>query len=156
MLLALDIGSDLQPAQAHLGGSLHTVFNMSGFRLQTGDCFSCWRYDCQTRYKSSIHNHPQGTPTILLGCLCLYMLPDRPESTPFLTEAERKIAINRMNRGTRGDVGAVIRRSNVHGSNTSYHVLTDAQVTSLRLSRTGGQVSLIPANQLSDVYNRST
>jgi hypothetical protein len=41
------------------------------------------------------------------------MLPDRPESTPFLTEAERKIAISRMNRGTRGDIGAVVRRSNV-------------------------------------------
>ncbi|OAX35080.1 MFS general substrate transporter [Rhizopogon vinicolor AM-OR11-026] len=55
----------------------------------------------------------EGTPTILLGCLCILMLPDRPESTPFLTEAERKIAISRMNRGTRGDVGAVVRRSHI-------------------------------------------
>jgi hypothetical protein len=88
--------------------------------------------------KSCAHVHPQGTPTILLGFLCLFMLPDRPESTSFLTEAERKIAISRMNRGTRGDVGLVVRRSNVHRSSVSYHVLTGGQVTSLRLSRTGG------------------
>jgi len=55
----------------------------------------------------------EGTPTILLGVICLFMLPDRPESTPFLTKAERKIAISRMNRGTRGDVGVVVRRSHV-------------------------------------------
>jgi len=54
---------------------------------------------------------------MLLGFLCLLLLPDRPESTPFLTEAERKIAISRMNRGTRGDIGAGIRRSNVHSIN---------------------------------------
>jgi hypothetical protein len=76
-------------------------------------------------YKSCTHDPSQGMPTILLGLVCLVMLPDRPESTPFLTEAERKIAINRMNRGTRGDVGAVVRRSNVLRSNASYHVLID-------------------------------
>ncbi|KAG1745281.1 major facilitator superfamily domain-containing protein [Suillus lakei] len=55
----------------------------------------------------------EGTPTILLGLFCLFMLPDRPESTQFLTAAERKIAISRMNRGTSGDFGAVVRRSHV-------------------------------------------
>ncbi|KAG1816941.1 major facilitator superfamily domain-containing protein [Suillus variegatus] len=55
----------------------------------------------------------EGTPTILLGLLCLSLLPDRPESTQFLTAAERKIAISRMNRGTSGDFGAVVRRSHV-------------------------------------------
>jgi len=48
MVLASHIGSDLQLSQVHLGGSLHMVFNTSRFRLQTGDYFSCWRYDCQT------------------------------------------------------------------------------------------------------------
>jgi hypothetical protein len=47
------------------------------------------------------------------------MLPDRPESTQFLTPAERKLAISRMNRGTSGDFGAVVRRSNVHKINAS-------------------------------------
>lgn len=51
---------------------------------------------------------------MLLGVLCLFMLPDRPESTQFLTTAERKIAISRMNRGTSGDFGAVVRRSSAH------------------------------------------
>ncbi|KAG1736129.1 major facilitator superfamily domain-containing protein [Suillus paluster] len=55
----------------------------------------------------------EGAPTILLGVLCVFMLPGRPESTPFLTTAERKIAINRMNRGTSGDFGAVVRQSHV-------------------------------------------
>lgn len=55
----------------------------------------------------------EGTPTIILGFLCLSLLPDRPESTQFLTAAERKIAISRMNRGTSGDFGAVVRRSHV-------------------------------------------
>ncbi|KAG2064295.1 MFS general substrate transporter [Suillus decipiens] len=55
----------------------------------------------------------EGTPTILLGLLCLFMLPDRPESTQFLTAAERKIAIRRMNRGTSGDFGAVVHQSHV-------------------------------------------
>jgi len=56
------------------------------------------------------------------------MLPDRPESTPFLTEAERKIAINRMNRGTRGDVGAVVRRSHVIAAFLDWRIYVAAVV----------------------------
>ena len=37
-------------------------------------------------------------------------LPNRPESTAYLTEPERKIAVARMNRGASGDVGAVVNR----------------------------------------------
>ena len=48
---------------------------------------------------------------MLLGVLCLFLLPGRPESTNFLTHAERKLAIERMNRGTSGDVGAIVNRS---------------------------------------------
>uniref|UniRef100_D8QED4 Major facilitator superfamily (MFS) profile domain-containing protein n=1 Tax=Schizophyllum commune (strain H4-8 / FGSC 9210) TaxID=578458 RepID=D8QED4_SCHCM len=40
----------------------------------------------------------EGIPTVLLGFLTLCLLPNRPESTSFLNERERKIAIERMNR----------------------------------------------------------
>lgn len=53
----------------------------------------------------------QGVPTVLLGVLCLFFLPGRPESTDFLTHAERKLAIQRMNRGTSGDIGAIVNKS---------------------------------------------
>ncbi|KAI6044021.1 major facilitator superfamily domain-containing protein [Pisolithus marmoratus] len=47
----------------------------------------------------------EGLPTILLGMLCVFMLPGRPESTDFLTPAERKLAVERINRGTSSDIG---------------------------------------------------
>ncbi|KAF8137298.1 major facilitator superfamily domain-containing protein [Boletus edulis] len=53
----------------------------------------------------------EGVPTVLLGMLCLFILPGRPESTNFLTNAERKLAMERMNRGTSGDIGAVVNQS---------------------------------------------
>ncbi|KAL1717068.1 major facilitator superfamily domain-containing protein [Schizophyllum commune] len=40
----------------------------------------------------------EGIPTVLLGLLTLCLLPNRPESTSFLNEREREIAIERMNR----------------------------------------------------------
>ncbi|KAL1731833.1 major facilitator superfamily domain-containing protein [Schizophyllum commune] len=42
----------------------------------------------------------EGIPTVLLGILTLCLLPNRPESTSFLNEREREIAIERMNRGS--------------------------------------------------------
>ncbi|KAG2036768.1 major facilitator superfamily domain-containing protein [Suillus americanus] len=68
----------------------------------------------------------EGTPTILLGLLCLFILPGRPESTQFLTAAERKIAISRMNRGTSGDFGAVVRRSKIYVGGVIYFGLNCA------------------------------
>ncbi|KAH7928055.1 MFS general substrate transporter [Leucogyrophana mollusca] len=55
----------------------------------------------------------EGVPTVLAGMMCILILPDRPESTTFLTPAERKLAMERMNRGTSGDVGRVINRKHV-------------------------------------------
>ena len=52
----------------------------------------------------------QGIPAILLGCLTLLLLPNRPESTSYLTQRERAIAVDRMNRATSGDTGAVVNR----------------------------------------------
>ncbi|KAH7907417.1 major facilitator superfamily domain-containing protein [Hygrophoropsis aurantiaca] len=55
----------------------------------------------------------EGAPTILAGAMCIFILPDRPESTSFLTAAERKLAMERMNRGTSGDVGRIVNRKHV-------------------------------------------
>ena len=52
----------------------------------------------------------EGIPTILLGILSLFILPDRLEETSVLTEREREIAMERMNRGTKADIGRVIQR----------------------------------------------
>jgi len=48
----------------------------------------------------------QGIPSIVLGIACFFILPSRPESTSYLTDKERHLAIERMNRGTSGDIGA--------------------------------------------------
>ena len=52
----------------------------------------------------------QGIPAVLLGVLTAFFLPDRPESTTFFNERERDIALDRMNRSTSADIGAVVQR----------------------------------------------
>lgn len=52
----------------------------------------------------------QGIPSILMGLVALFFLPDRPDMTKFLDEDERKIAVARMNRGVSGDKGLVLNR----------------------------------------------
>ncbi|EAU89471.2 hypothetical protein CC1G_07697 [Coprinopsis cinerea okayama7 len=55
----------------------------------------------------------EGIPPILLGILTLFILPNRPESTSFFNDRERKIALARMNRATRGDVGATVNKAHI-------------------------------------------
>ncbi|EJF57327.1 MFS general substrate transporter [Dichomitus squalens LYAD-421 SS1] len=55
----------------------------------------------------------EGIPSILLGILALVILPDRPEETPVLTEREREIAVERMNRGGSADVGRRIQKKHI-------------------------------------------
>ncbi|TFK20906.1 MFS general substrate transporter [Coprinopsis marcescibilis] len=55
----------------------------------------------------------EGIPPIMLGVLTIFILPNRPESTSFLNERERKIALARMNRATRGDVGATVNKAHI-------------------------------------------
>lgn len=43
--------------------------------------------------------------------ICFFFLPARPDSTTYLTEKERSLCIERMSRGTSGDVGATINKS---------------------------------------------
>ena len=53
----------------------------------------------------------QGIPTILLGVGCFFFLPDRPESTIYLTKEEQKLATDRMSRDASRDNGAFIDKS---------------------------------------------
>ena len=53
----------------------------------------------------------EGIPTIFLGVLAMFVLPDRPEETSFLTEDEREIALERVNRGFTADVGRTFTKS---------------------------------------------
>jgi hypothetical protein len=41
----------------------------------------------------------------------MFLLPDRPETTSFLNEREREIAMDRRNRGISGDVGFTVNKS---------------------------------------------
>ncbi|KAJ7269715.1 MFS general substrate transporter [Mycena rebaudengoi] len=55
----------------------------------------------------------EGLPAIIMGFIALILLPDRPESTKFFNEAERVIAVDRMNRSTSGDVGATVNKAHI-------------------------------------------
>ncbi|KAH9941689.1 MFS general substrate transporter [Epithele typhae] len=56
----------------------------------------------------------EGVPPILIGVLTLFYLPDRPEKTSYLNDRERKLALERANRGTSADAGQVINRRHVY------------------------------------------
>jgi hypothetical protein len=55
----------------------------------------------------------QGIPAILMGFVCLFFLPARPEATNYLTEKERELAIDRMNRSTSGDIGPTVNKAHI-------------------------------------------
>ncbi|KAG6830602.1 hypothetical protein H0H92_015883 [Tricholoma furcatifolium] len=55
----------------------------------------------------------EGIPALILGVLTRFFLPNRPESTTFLNERERAIALDRMNRATSGDTGAVVNKAHI-------------------------------------------
>lgn len=52
----------------------------------------------------------EGSPAIVLGLLSMFLLPNRPEETTFLTEDERELAIQRANRGIKSDTGRVVNK----------------------------------------------
>ena len=43
----------------------------------------------------------------------MWLLPDRPEETSFLTESERKLQLERMNRGLKADVGRTVNKAHI-------------------------------------------
>ncbi|KAJ7247876.1 MFS general substrate transporter [Mycena haematopus] len=55
----------------------------------------------------------EGIPTLVMGIVTIFFLPNRPESTTFFNERERVIALDRMNRGTSGDTGAKVEKAHI-------------------------------------------
>ena len=73
-----------------------------------------YRWGCTLIYAKyrSVHFYlAQGIPTVLLGVGCFFFLPDRPESTIYLTKEEQKLATDRMSRDASRDNGAFINKS---------------------------------------------
>ena len=61
----------------------------------------------------------EGVPTVLLGVIAMAVLPNRPEETSMFDENEREIALERMNRGCKGDVGRMVQRGEAPSSSLS-------------------------------------
>ncbi|KAL6306376.1 MFS general substrate transporter [Sparassis latifolia] len=55
----------------------------------------------------------EGSPTIVLGLLALFVLPNRPEETTMLNERERELALERANRGLAADTGRMINKKHI-------------------------------------------
>ena len=55
----------------------------------------------------------EGCPSVLLGLLAMWLLPDRPEETSFLNEAERELQLERINRGITADVGRTVNKAHI-------------------------------------------
>ncbi|KAI0676436.1 MFS general substrate transporter [Trametes maxima] len=64
----------------------------------------------------------EGLPTVLLGLLSMVILPNRPEETRILNEREREIAIERMNRGTRADIGRTVNKPHISAAFRDWRV----------------------------------
>ena len=52
----------------------------------------------------------------------MWVLPDRPEETPFLNEQERKLQLERMNRGIRADYGRTLTRKHIFAAFRDWRV----------------------------------
>jgi hypothetical protein len=57
-----------------------------------------------------------------MGIVCALFLPARPEATNYLTEEERALAIERMNRSTSGDVGATVNKAHIKAAFKDWRV----------------------------------
>ena len=53
----------------------------------------------------------EGAPSVLVGLLAFVILPNRPEDTSMFTQEERHVALNRLVRSGKPDVGRVLRKS---------------------------------------------
>ena len=53
----------------------------------------------------------EGAPSVVMGILCFFVLPNRPEETTIFNEQERKLALERVNRGSKADMGRVLQKS---------------------------------------------
>ncbi|KAI0738942.1 MFS general substrate transporter [Daedaleopsis nitida] len=64
----------------------------------------------------------EGAPSVILGMLCFFVLPNRPEETSMFTERERVVALERINRGSQADVGRMLQRKHIVAAFTDWRV----------------------------------
>ncbi|KAH7334497.1 MFS general substrate transporter [Rhizoctonia solani] len=64
----------------------------------------------------------EGFPTIALGVLTLFTLPDRPDTTKWLHGAQKDLAIERMSRGGMKEEAGTINRSHVFAALKDWRV----------------------------------
>ena len=66
---------------------------------------------------------------MILGILAIWILPDRPEETRFLNEAERKLQIERMHRGMSPDHGRTLTKRHILAAFRDWRVSPDIYPT---------------------------
>ncbi|KAI0716549.1 MFS general substrate transporter [Earliella scabrosa] len=64
----------------------------------------------------------EGIPSVLSGLLAMLVLPNRPEETGVFDEKERELALERMNRGTRADVGRMLQKGHISAAFKDWRV----------------------------------
>lgn len=66
----------------------------------------------------------EGVPTVFLGIMTLWLLPNRPEETSFLNEEERAIQVERMSRGLRADGGRSVNKKHITAAFKDWRIYT--------------------------------
>ncbi|KAI0716558.1 major facilitator superfamily domain-containing protein [Earliella scabrosa] len=64
----------------------------------------------------------EGAPSVVMGILCFFVLPNRPEETSVFNEEERKLALERVNRESRADVGRMLQKKHIVAAFTDWRV----------------------------------
>ncbi|RDX44401.1 MFS general substrate transporter [Lentinus brumalis] len=64
----------------------------------------------------------EGAPSILMGLLVFFVLPNRPEETSMFTQEERALALNRLNHSGKPDLGRVLRKSHIAAAFSDWRV----------------------------------
>ncbi|KAI0760253.1 MFS general substrate transporter [Fomes fomentarius] len=64
----------------------------------------------------------EGAPSVVTGILCFFVLPNRPEETSMFDKRERRLALERINRGSKADVGRVLQKKHIVAAFTDWRV----------------------------------
>lgn len=134
-------GSALPPSQAPSAASSPLASSKPTWpahsRATTGNSSSSSKVPAFSPSVSPAHWPCSGIPAFVLGFFTLFFLPDRPETTRYLSDGqERELAIARVNRGTQSEVGGTINKR-ISSFSTLRAFLTPAQITYDWPSETG-------------------
>ena len=93
----------------------------------------------------------EGFPSVAMGLVAMFALPNRPEETRIFDEDERRLALERMNRGTRADVGRTIKKSKSHCLLTRLGRLLMCEAEHIVAAFTDWRVGLRPFCKIKDI-----